>query len=171
MQVSSVWHLNSTLLKPHRRTHWGWVFPDGDGNARSWARVPVIAGLDKAHTTDDLETELWISCGRDGGVASYDLDRNTVKVDRFPFDEPRPLPNAFSLIISSQHVAGPNVQPINRLICRLIPDLPVPWRGNVLVIKHGATKNKPFINLTREDTALVEAIVKRVLRDGLVPRY
>ncbi|KAJ7259001.1 hypothetical protein C8J57DRAFT_1643763 [Mycena rebaudengoi] len=172
VQVAWVWNLNSIILKPHRRTHWGWLFPDGDGHGtRSWARVPVVAGLNVAATTDDLDTELWISCGRDGGVASYDLDRNTIKVDRFPFDEPRTLSNAFSIIISSQHAVGSDVQPINRIINRLIPDLPVPWRGNVLVVKHGATKSKPFINVTREDSALVEAIIKRVLRDGLLPRF
>jgi hypothetical protein len=42
-----------------------------------------------------------------------------------------------------------------------VPDLLKPWRGNVLVFKHGSTASKAIVNITDEDVALVEAILKR----------
>jgi hypothetical protein len=47
------------------------------------------------------------------------------------------------------------------MISAWIPELPVPWHGNVLVFKRGKGKGNPIINIVDADGALVEVILKR----------
>ncbi|KAJ6482088.1 hypothetical protein C8R47DRAFT_1218073 [Mycena vitilis] len=146
-----------------------WLFPDGDLiGRRLWIRVPVSRGLQRAYRIEELEFDMWLNCGRSGAVPTTDGDHNTLLVKRFPFDEPIDLEYAYWIVVADQRTWGPNVHPVNTLINRLVPGLGQPWRGNVLVFKRGKGKTHPIVNITDSETTFVEAIIKRVIRDGLV---
>ncbi|KAJ7233416.1 hypothetical protein C8J57DRAFT_1532341 [Mycena rebaudengoi] len=128
------------------------LFPDGDQVER-WLW---------------MDTDRFIDCHRGGSGAAIDLDNTIIMVKHFPFDKPVDLVNAYSIVVAPQRNRGPNIYPVNRLITGLIPGLAHPWRGSVLVFKHGTTKSQSIINMSDEDLAFVKAILIRVLRDGLV---
>ncbi|KAJ7126124.1 hypothetical protein C8R44DRAFT_874497 [Mycena epipterygia] len=146
-----------------------WLYPDGDIiNQRMWVRVPCVHGVKRACTVEDMETEKWIDCARGASTNATDYGRLSLTVHRFPFDEPVDLEYSFTIVVASQRFEGPNVYPVNDIINAMVPGLTRPWRGNVLVFKHGKTAAKPIINIQDEDTTFVKILLKRVLRDGLV---
>ncbi|KAJ7119797.1 hypothetical protein C8R44DRAFT_878187 [Mycena epipterygia] len=150
-----------------RRTYTAILYADGDTDVQ-WVRVPAVRHFHGAVTVKDLDYMRWIDCARTG-EATVDLDAQMCKVDRFPFDEPSDLDHSYTIIVADQSTDGPAIQPYNALINRWIPELDTPWLGNVLVIKHGVKSRNPRINsMTASDTALVKAVVKRVIRDRLV---
>ncbi|KAJ7017287.1 hypothetical protein C8F04DRAFT_1279708 [Mycena alexandri] len=170
-------HFVRDLIKSKKpgfaRVQAAWLFPDGDITdftnirRRLWIRVPIALNKRRAYNLEDLETEMWMNLNRVATGPTSDIDRNSVLVDRFPFDKPHPLEFAFYVLVADQSTSGPYVYPENGIINRWLPDLPQPWRGNVIVFKRGKGHGHPIINISEQDTTFVEAIVKRVIRDGL----
>ncbi|KAJ7033484.1 hypothetical protein C8F04DRAFT_1184176 [Mycena alexandri] len=145
-----------------RKTVTAILIPDGLNLEKwVWVRVPLLFDLRRANHVDDVDTEMWFDAGRGGGSATSDLTRRSFHIDRFPTDEPHDLSNSFSIVVSPQHTEGPNVHPINHLINRLVPDLKEPWRGNVLVFRHGKTAAKSLINMEEKNFTAIEMIVAR----------
>jgi hypothetical protein len=138
------------------------LYPDGNTlNQQYWVKVPVIHGLARAQKITELEAEMWIDSGRGGLEGTSDASLTSIHIDRFPFDEPRDLKHSYTIAVASQDQHGMFSYPRNRLINQLAPDLLEPWRGNILVFKHGSKPAKEIINITDNDIALVEAILKR----------
>ncbi|KAJ7715697.1 hypothetical protein B0H14DRAFT_3522547 [Mycena olivaceomarginata] len=151
------------------RLQTGLLYPDGNTlHQPYWVKAPVIHGLKRARKITELEVDMWIDGGRGGFEGTNDASLTSIRIDRFPFDEPRDLKHSYTIAVASQDQHGMFVYPENQLIRGLEPGLLDPWRGNVLVFKHGSTASKAIVNITDEDVALVEAILKRVLRDGLI---
>ncbi|KAJ6590745.1 hypothetical protein B0H10DRAFT_2197629 [Mycena sp. CBHHK59/15] len=151
------------------RVQTAWMFPDGtDIGCRIWVRVPVTLGHTRAYSIEDMESDMWIDCGRGADGPSSDMISRSIKILRFPFDEPRDLVHPFTIVVASQRRTGADVYPPNQLINQLVPELTEPWLGNVLVFKHGKSKRQPIINISDRDSSLVEIIVARVIWDGLV---
>ncbi|KAJ7273857.1 hypothetical protein C8J57DRAFT_1505979 [Mycena rebaudengoi] len=145
------------------------LFPDGDQvNRRLWVRVPVLRGFRRAACASEMDTDRFIDCCRGGSSAATNLENTVIMIKHFPFDEPVDLVNAFTIVVAPQRNAGPRVYPVNQLITCLMPGRVRPWRGNVLVFKHGTTKSQSIINISEEDLTFVKAIIMRVLCDGLV---
>ncbi|KAJ7500710.1 hypothetical protein B0H11DRAFT_2225109 [Mycena galericulata] len=151
-----------------KRTQYAWLYPDGHlKRGGLWACVPVVRGHKYAYDVDHMETELWLDATRGHGGPTTDLDRTSHTVHRFPFDEPCDLPHSYTVVVMAQRSSGHGLDPINFNIVSMVPELELPWRGNVLVFKHGKGLRPRIISIQREDIALVDAIVKRVIRDGL----
>ncbi|KAJ7323243.1 hypothetical protein DFH08DRAFT_969323 [Mycena albidolilacea] len=89
----------------------------------------------------------------------------SVRIDRFPFDEPRDLKHSYSIVVASQDQHGLFLYPENALVNKLEPDLEQAWRGNVLVFKHGTKQSKVIVNIADSDVTFVEAILKW---DGMI---
>jgi hypothetical protein len=150
------------MVQPYTRTQYAFLFPDGVYlTHHMWARVPVVHGKDVGYIVDNMETELWLDATRGGSAPMDDLDINSFTVRRFPFDEPCDLEHYYTVVVTDQSTEGPDVYPINLTITKMIPDLGQPWRGNVLVFKHGKSAGNRIISVEREDVSLVAAIVKR----------
>ncbi|KAJ7444392.1 hypothetical protein B0H11DRAFT_2250079 [Mycena galericulata] len=155
-----------------------WLFPDGDivrrfpdgdiVRRRVWIGVPVVRGVKTAVCVEEMETEMWIDCARGGSSTAVDYGARSITVKRFPFDSTRDLKYAFTIVVSTQRNEGPNVYPENELINRMVPDLPRPWRGNVLVFKHGITSKRRIIHISESDGYFVEVLLDGILRDGLL---
>ncbi|KAJ7752673.1 hypothetical protein B0H16DRAFT_1723595 [Mycena metata] len=126
-----------------------------------WVRVPLLFDLRRAQHVDDVDTEMWLDAGRGGASATSDLTRRSFQIDRFPLDEPQDLRNSFSIVVTPQHTTGHNIYPINQMINRLVPDLKEPWRGNVLVFRHGKTAAKSLVNMEEKNFTAIEMIVAR----------
>jgi hypothetical protein len=138
------------------------LYPDGNTlNQQYWVKVPVIHGLTRARKIMELEVDLWIDAGRGGFEGTSDASLTSIRIDRFPFDEPRDLKHSYTIAVASQDQHGMFLYPRNRLVNQLEPNLLEPWRGNVLVFKHGSKPSKEIINITDNDVALEEAILKR----------
>ncbi|KAJ7086505.1 hypothetical protein C8R44DRAFT_893570 [Mycena epipterygia] len=153
----------------YARIQSAWLFPDGvEVNRRLWVRVPVVKGLSRAYSATEMETELWIDAARGVAAGTMDGDLTSIRIDRFPFDEPIDLKHSFTIVGADQNFCGRHKYPVNNILADMVPDRAVPWRGNLLVFKHGKTAKKPIINIDDNDSALVEAIIKRVLRDDLI---
>ncbi|KAJ7692072.1 hypothetical protein B0H17DRAFT_1200656 [Mycena rosella] len=159
--------------KPFPRRQWGWLYPDGSSiKKRIWIKVPVIGkrpdGTGLAYSIAHLDTTLWMDCGRESAQPYEDSADLAICIDKFPFDDHDNLDHFFTIIVTSQRTTGPVVHPVNDMINRMVPDLPRPWRGNVLVFKHGKRRMHPIINISPEDGTFVAVLIKRVPRDGLV---
>jgi hypothetical protein len=144
------------------RLQTGLLYPDGNTlNQQYWVKLPVIHGLKHARKITELEADMWIDRGRGGFEGTNDASLTSIRIDWFPFDEPRDLKHSYTIAVASQDQHGMFVYPENRLIRGLKPGLLEPWHGNILVFKHGSTASKAIVNITDEDVALVEAILKR----------
>ncbi|KAJ7507785.1 hypothetical protein B0H11DRAFT_1902814 [Mycena galericulata] len=158
---------NATPAYP--RGHFGWLIPDGDEvKHRIWIKTPVKRGLRRALTVEDLDTDIWLDCGRGAGSAVSDSHAFSLDIRRFPFDEPKDMRYTYSIVVTSQRTTGGVVHPENDYINSLVPERDVPWRGNVLVFRHGRTAAKPIINMSQGDQQLMEAILTKVFREDLV---
>ncbi|KAJ7323344.1 hypothetical protein DFH08DRAFT_817917 [Mycena albidolilacea] len=73
----------------------------------------------------------------------------SVRIDRFPFDEPRDLKHSYSIVVANQDQHGLFLYPKNTLVNKLEPDLKQAWRGNVLVFKYGTKQSKAIIALDK----------------------
>jgi hypothetical protein len=124
-------------------------------------KVPVSQGLERANKVTELEVDLWIDAGRGGFEGTTDAALTSIRVDRFPFDEPRDLKHSYSIVVASQDQHGLLLYPENALVNKLEPDLEQAWRGNVLVFKHGTKQSKAIVNIADSDVTFVEAILKR----------
>ncbi|KAJ7831810.1 hypothetical protein B0H13DRAFT_2371262 [Mycena leptocephala] len=141
------------LLMPDGISITGWV----------WVRVPLHQGVQRAFDVDEVDTDVWLDAGRGIGRASSDLTNRSFQIDRYPLDEPRDLVYSYTIVVASQHTEGPDVHPINHNIARLVPDLDVPWRGNVLVFRHGKSASKVLINVEEKNCTAIEWIVSTPL--------
>ncbi|KAK7038352.1 hypothetical protein R3P38DRAFT_3182445 [Favolaschia claudopus] len=146
-----------------KRTQSAWLFPDGESiGRRLWVHVPVIRGRNRAHKATHTEAHLWIDAGRGLMEGTVNGDRSSIRVDNFPFEGPTMrLKNSFTIVVADQSSVRPVAYPANQLIATLVPELAVPWTGNVLVFKHGKTAEKAIINIAEEDGALVELIIRQ----------
>ncbi|KAJ7331504.1 hypothetical protein DFH08DRAFT_814824 [Mycena albidolilacea] len=125
------------------------LYPDGTRlHQRYWVKVPVVHGLKRAQKITELEADMWIDRGRGGFEGTNDASLTSIRIDRI---------NTDSLYTPETASSGTSS-----------PGLLEPWRGNVLVFKHGSTASKAIVNITDEAVAFVEAILKRVLRDDLI---
>ncbi|KAK6975075.1 hypothetical protein R3P38DRAFT_3238209 [Favolaschia claudopus] len=145
-----------------RRSQSAWLFPDGSViGQKVWVKVPVCRGRTRAFKATHMEIGLWMDVARGGSIGTVNGENRSIRIDRFPFDEPQDLKHSFTIVVADQSSDQPTTYPQNMLINGLVPELTQPWIGNVLVFKHGTTAMKGIINLKDEDSALVEAIVKR----------
>jgi hypothetical protein len=108
---------------------------------------------------DELNTDMWMDAGRGSGCTTSDLTNRSLQIDRFPLDEPEDLTHAYTIVVAPQHTVGADVHPVNHTITRLLPDTVAPWRGNVIVFRHGKTASKVMINLEERDTVAVQMIL------------
>lgn len=115
----------------------------------------------RASTVDDMDTDLWIDAGRGAGSAVVDNSSLSLNITRFPFDEPSDMRYTYTVVVTTQRESGGLVHEVNHFINALIPDLPKPWRGNVLVMCHGRQPGSPIINMADGDEAIVEAILRK----------
>ncbi|KAJ6486494.1 hypothetical protein C8R47DRAFT_1072431 [Mycena vitilis] len=136
------------------------LIPDGV-TLRSWvwARVPLHGDVQRAHSVDEVDTDVWLDAGRTGGSATSDLTRRSFRVDRFPLDEPNDLRHSYTIVVTQQYDTGPNVHPLNSQINTMVPDIAVPWRGNVLVFRHGKTAKTQLINVEDRNWDAIEIIL------------
>ncbi|KAJ7112793.1 hypothetical protein C8R43DRAFT_961790 [Mycena crocata] len=141
------------------------LYPDGMRLDTMFVKVPVVCGYDRAHLVQQMEVELWLDGMRGGGEASIDYDRHAYMVTSSPFDG-LALEFAYTVVVADQREEGHHIYPPNYKVSALA-QLPTVWRGNVLVFKHGKSSKHPIISMQREDVALVDLIVRRVLREGL----
>ncbi|KAJ7451869.1 hypothetical protein B0H11DRAFT_2246292 [Mycena galericulata] len=147
---------------PFPGRHYAWLVADGAiVKPLIWVPVPVKRGVRRALVVADMETDLWIDCGRgsSGPVAEYDAF--TLRVLRFPFDEPKDMPYTYSILVTSQRTSGGVVYAENNYINTLVPERTVPWRGNVLIFRHGITAKRPIINMSEGDTSLIKALLRK----------
>ncbi|KAJ7445752.1 hypothetical protein B0H11DRAFT_1930436 [Mycena galericulata] len=151
------------------RSHFGWLIPDGGAiNHKIWIKTPVKRGIQRALTVHDLDTELWMDCGRGAGSPVHDSHAFSLSIGRFPFDEPKDMPYTYSIVVTSQRSTGGIIHPENNYINHLVPERTVPWRGNVLVFRHGRAAAKPIINMSEGDQRLLDAILCKVFREDLL---
>ncbi|KAJ7266040.1 hypothetical protein C8J57DRAFT_1510990 [Mycena rebaudengoi] len=153
-------HMINIAIPSYPRLQAAWLFPDGTRvRRRVWVRVPVIRGFKRAASAVEMDTNLFMNSTRSGPrYNSFDIGKSSICIDRFPFDEPVDLVHSFTVIVCPQHVEGVDVHPINHLITELIPDLAHPWRGNVLVFKHGSTASKNIINISEADGTFLRTL-------------
>ncbi|KAJ6604141.1 hypothetical protein DFH09DRAFT_1067899 [Mycena vulgaris] len=157
------------IRPPFEKTQKAWLYPDGDVmHNRVWVDVPVKRGARKAFTVDDMETEMWMDCGRGAGDPVSDFTDYSVHVTRFPTTSPVDLRYTYSIVVASQRTSGGLVHAVNDYITNLVPGLDSPWRGNVLVFKHGVRDGHPIINITESSGELVDAILLHGSQTGLV---
>jgi hypothetical protein len=104
---------------------------------------------------------MWIDGARGTMTGSSDATMTTFHIDRFPFDDPEELKNAYTFVHAVQNDCGPFIFPDNTTISDLVPGLARQWKGNVLVFKHGTTAAKGIVNMEERDIALVEVIMKQ----------
>ncbi|KAJ7612374.1 hypothetical protein DFH06DRAFT_1147294 [Mycena polygramma] len=136
------------------------LIPDGTAILRwVWARVPLHAGIQRAHTVDEIDTDVWFDAGRGVGTATSDLTNRSFQINRFPLDEPNDLKHSYTIVVAPQHTVGYHVHPVNHQINALVPTLGVSWRGNVLIFRHGKTANKVLINVEDKNWDAIELIV------------
>ncbi|KAJ7646388.1 hypothetical protein DFH06DRAFT_1135980 [Mycena polygramma] len=161
-----------SLTQCHKRTagvnpqvsvtmHGAWLLPHGERTSQCRIRVPATVGVTKAYSVADLDTHAWFDSAEINPPAHVDLSLNVIRVERFPLGAPSTLDHAYSVLVVSQQSAELHGVPINYLISGWLPHMQRRWRGNVMVFKHGKRAGNPIINVTREDTVLVKAIVKR----------
>ncbi|KAJ7672961.1 hypothetical protein DFH06DRAFT_1123722 [Mycena polygramma] len=161
-----------SLTQCHKRTagvnpqvsvtmHGAWLLPHGERTSQCRIRVPATVGVTKAYSVADLDTHAWFDSAAINPPAHVDLSLNVIRVERFPLGAPSTLDHAYSVLVVSQQSAELHGVPINYLISGSLPHMQRRWRGNVMVFKHGKRAGNPIINVTREDTVLVKAIVKR----------
>ncbi|KAJ7651590.1 hypothetical protein DFH06DRAFT_1331544 [Mycena polygramma] len=147
------------------------LLPDGDLIRRwVWVRVPLHRGVRRAPTVDDVDTDIWMDACRGSGSAFCDLTGRSIQINRFPLDEPRDLEHPYTIVVAPQHTKGADVHPINHGISRLVPELTIPWRGNVLVFRHSKSDKRYLINVEEKDWTAVEMIISAVFRKGIVNR-
>ncbi|KAJ7098811.1 hypothetical protein B0H15DRAFT_945320 [Mycena belliarum] len=160
--------LDSPAMKKNvKKSTYAILYPDGDRfDTPVFVKVPMKRGLPSAHSVHDMEVGLWMDGSRGACAAAEDLSALSYHVNRFPFDSVDELPYAYTVVVSTQRTQGGNVFPVNALINRLVPGLLNPWRGNVLVVRHGRTRARRVVAV--RELELAAAIVTRVLRDQLV---
>ncbi|KAJ7724237.1 hypothetical protein B0H16DRAFT_1736840 [Mycena metata] len=145
-----------------RKTVTAILIPDGtDLDRWAWVRVPLLFDLRRANCVDDVDTEIWLDACRGSASATSDLTGRSFQINRFPTNEPHDLPHSFTIVVTPQHTEGTNVHPINHHINRLVPDLKEPWRGNVLVFRHGKTAAKSIVNMEEKNWTAIEMIIAR----------
>ncbi|KAJ7130162.1 hypothetical protein C8R44DRAFT_872000 [Mycena epipterygia] len=144
-------------------------------------RVPVRHGakLRPGHTTiiEDLDLTPWIDPGSSVAASTLDLDELTHTVHRFPRDSLIILNHPYTVVVAPQGfnlaVAEEDRHPINRIVNRYVPGLQLPWRGNVLVLKHGSSAiegRTAVIDMTITETALARVIALRAIEEGCIGR-
>ncbi|KAF8177137.1 hypothetical protein K438DRAFT_1978784 [Mycena galopus ATCC 62051] len=164
------------------RFQWGRLYADGaEIHTPMWAKVPVAHGIKVARKATEMECEVWVDADRGGYEGSMDGALTTIRIDRLG---PVELEHSFSVVVCRQSLDGHSFYPVNRWINKQLLDLPVAWRGNVLVLKHGKTAQKRIIHMRHEDFALADLVMKQyvayeygckgsqfhsVIRNGLVP--
>ncbi|KAJ7917023.1 hypothetical protein B0H13DRAFT_1870710 [Mycena leptocephala] len=96
-------------------------------------------------TLKDLDLSMWLDMGFSAAASTVDLNQVSITVDRFPADSPFLLRHAFTVVVCTQlhNLAELDEDHyiVNRMINETLPALVLPWRGNVLVFKHGNDRN------------------------------
>ncbi|KAJ6482245.1 hypothetical protein DFH09DRAFT_1107396, partial [Mycena vulgaris] len=146
-----------------------WLIPDGDQvHKQIYVRVPLLHGVLRASSVAQVDSEMWIDASRGIGEASEDLTPYTFHVDRYPLDEPRDLMHSWSFVVTPQDATGHFAHPINSMINRLVPDLAKPWRGNVLIYRHGKTAKKMVVGVETQYWIAMEWMIATVFRENIV---
>jgi hypothetical protein len=84
-------------------------------------KVPVVHGLKRGRKITELEADMWIDGGRGGFEGTNDASLTSIRIDRFPFDEPRDLTHSYTIAVALQDQHGLFIYPRNRLIGDLEP--------------------------------------------------
>ncbi|KAJ7075048.1 hypothetical protein B0H15DRAFT_956864 [Mycena belliarum] len=125
-----------------------WLIPDGGQvQKRVWIKVALHEGVRRAQTIDDVDLDMWFDAARGFASPTVDMTGRTIRIDRFPADAPSNLQHSYTFVFTGQNTTGPNVHPVNLAIQKWAPDAERPWRGNVLVFRHGSTPKKVFVNV------------------------
>ncbi|KAJ7119810.1 hypothetical protein C8R44DRAFT_878202 [Mycena epipterygia] len=144
-------------------------------------RVPVRHGAQiragQTSIIEDMDFTVWIDPGSSTAASSLDLDELTYTVHRFPRDSLITLINPYTVVVAPQGfnlaVAEGDRHPINRVVNRNLPGLQLPWRGNILVIKHGASSSQgrsAVVDMSMAETALARLIALRTIEEGCIGR-
>ncbi|KAJ7266931.1 hypothetical protein B0H12DRAFT_1230049 [Mycena haematopus] len=118
----------------------------------SFVPVPPCQPSAVPTSPDDLDTSWWIPSGLGAASGIVDLSVTRLKITHWPFESMEPLPHPFTPL--NDHFGSESEGSMN------------PFRGNVLVIKHGV--NNGLANMNSEDLNLATAIVKRLVEERLV---
>ncbi|KAJ7098747.1 hypothetical protein B0H15DRAFT_797415 [Mycena belliarum] len=137
-----------------------WLLPDGAQiHKHLYVRVPLISGVIRAHDIQDVDCDMWMDAGRGRGEAAEDISGRVFRIDRYPLDEPRDLDHSWSIVVTHQDTRGPNAHPLNFHINSLVPDLAEPWRGNVLIFRHGRTSKKVVVGVEEQYWVAVKWLI------------
>ncbi|KAJ7103453.1 hypothetical protein B0H15DRAFT_795564 [Mycena belliarum] len=145
----------------------GLIFPTGD-NRTHIVDVPIRLGLERALTALDLDVTPYIPVGQTLNASSVDRDITSLIITHWPLDDPIALPRSYTIIVAPQRFAGQresrSSHPANQFVNRLIPGLPIPWQGNILVFRSKVGRGGrtgQIEDLREEDSLLVRQIVSR----------
>ncbi|KAJ7432787.1 hypothetical protein B0H11DRAFT_2260133 [Mycena galericulata] len=147
-----------------------WLFPDGPHiTNRLWIKVPLLRGVERATSVDDLDLDLWMDAGRAASAATVDFSGRIYEVNDFPrrVNDPRAIRNSFTFVTAPQDISGDEVHPVNDLVNTIAPGLQQPWRGNVIVLMHGLTIEKSIVNIQDRYWDAVPLMISKVLRERL----
>ncbi|KAJ6604854.1 hypothetical protein DFH09DRAFT_1301003 [Mycena vulgaris] len=151
------------------KTILAWLIPDGTHvQDRVWVRVPIHRGVARPTSVDELNTEIWFDAGRGVASPTSDLTGRSYQVDRFPLDAPRDMEHSYTFVVAPQHSTGHNVHAANAAVNRFVPELLNPWRGNVLVFRHGKTASKRLVDVDEQSWIAVKLILATVIREGIM---
>ncbi|KAJ6604856.1 hypothetical protein DFH09DRAFT_1301005 [Mycena vulgaris] len=168
MDFGFITHTREFIKSSGSSTVLAWLIPDGDQvHKQIYVRVPLLHGVLRASSVAQVDSEMWIDASRGIGEASEDLTPYTFHVDRYPLDEPRDLMHSWSFVVTPQDATGPFAHPIKSMINRLVPDLAKPWRGNVLIYRHGKTAKKMVVGVETQYWIAMEWMIATVFRENI----
>ncbi|KAJ4491592.1 hypothetical protein C8J55DRAFT_557156 [Lentinula edodes] len=126
--------------------------------------IPLDSGISSFSSVDDLYIKPFIVPEEPTGIYAQDIRRRYV--NRFPFDCPSLLCHAFTFFYCDQ--MGPFAH--NRVLQKRLlieepeePTFTIPWRGNILVVKHGRTDsgaNLGVVDINMHDFVLVLPMIQ-----------
>ncbi|KAJ7075977.1 hypothetical protein C8R43DRAFT_1143717 [Mycena crocata] len=150
-------------------TKYAWLWPDGEIMGEPvFVRVPAKYGVRVPLTVEDMDTEVWLDSSRGACNSTEDLEDMSITIDRIPLDAPNALTFAYTVVVASQRREAGNVFPVNALVNKLVPGLANPWRGNVLVFRHGKTQKRKIIGVSESSREQVQSIIQYTISSQLV---
>ncbi|KAJ7090428.1 hypothetical protein B0H15DRAFT_800340 [Mycena belliarum] len=171
MDWTDVWSTREVVDYEGAATVKAWLIPDGLSiNQHVVARVPLMPGVRRAQNMDEVDFEMYFDAGRGIGEAADDASERIFRIDRYPLDEPRDLDHSWSIVVAPQDSEGPHSHPVNHYIGALVPELAMPWRGNVLIFRHGRTSKKVIVGVEDQYWMGVRWLLTTVFREKIVKR-
>ncbi|KAJ7201232.1 hypothetical protein B0H12DRAFT_1244283 [Mycena haematopus] len=144
----------------------------GAGSERhSFVPVPRRRPSTVPSEPDDLDISYWIPCGLGPASGMVDLSTTRLKITHWPFDTMDPLPYSFTVCVApqtkvDQHHTREDIHPLNNHFNYETLGSGTPFKGNVLVIKHGIDAG--LEDMTLADLNVATSIVRRLIEERLV---